>query len=207
MDRLLSTNTDSPVTNTVTTILNNDYVFAILVIIAFAYGQNAGPKLPKWLLDLFSHDIVRVLFLSLLLVVRFESRPTVAIIIALVFVYILQYIYVESTNEHFGDMINDAREKNKESLRKLKNKAAKSGIDLKTAAKKKGVDVQGNISKLQIDVNNNEIFKRLRADIKEQMTNVRLSDRELDELTLKQFQLLHHNTSPKETKLQFNSMH
>jgi hypothetical protein len=88
--------TGSSATNTVTTILNNDYVFSILVIIAFAYGQKASPKLPKWLVDFFSHDAVRVLFLFLLLMTRFETRPTVAIIIAAAFVFVLQYVYVDT---------------------------------------------------------------------------------------------------------------
>lgn len=82
--------------------LDNDYVFAILIIIAFAYGQKAGPKLPQWLIDFFSKDLVRVLFLSLLLVIRFESRPTVALIIAFAFVYIFQFVYIESFREGFS---------------------------------------------------------------------------------------------------------
>jgi len=104
-----SNSSDTLITNTVTNILNNGYVFAVLAIIAFSYGQRAGPKLPPWLMNFFQHDIVRVLFLSLLLVVRFESRPTIAIIIALVFVYIIQYIYVSSTNEQFIDMLEDIK--------------------------------------------------------------------------------------------------
>jgi hypothetical protein len=90
-------------TDDLTNFFNNDYVFAILIIIAFAYGQKAGPKLPQWLIDFFSKDIVRVLFLSLLLVVRFESRPTVALIIAFAFVYIFQYVYIESFRENFRE--------------------------------------------------------------------------------------------------------
>lgn len=143
MDIVPSTKTDRPIIDTVTKILNNDYVFAILVIIAFAYGQRAGPKLPKWLLDLFQHDIVRVLFLSLLLVVRFESRPTVAIIIAMVFVYILQYIYVESTNEHFGNLMDRtaqnsrAAKANAQKLKlMLKEKLEKGEVDMKNAKTK-----------------------------------------------------------------------
>jgi uncharacterized membrane protein (DUF485 family) len=101
-----TSNVYSPVQATFEDIIANDYVFAVLVILAFAYGQQAKPKLPKWLVTLFSYDIVRVMFLSLLLIVRFESRPTVAIIIAVAFVYILQYVYIEQTNEHFDNLIN-----------------------------------------------------------------------------------------------------
>ena len=84
----------SPVPDTVIKILNNDHIFAILAIIAFSYGQSARPKLPKWMMDIFFHDIARVLFLSLLLIVRFECRPTVAIIVAFALVYIIQYMYM-----------------------------------------------------------------------------------------------------------------
>lgn len=95
--------------STITDILNNDYVFAVLAIIAFAYAQNSAPKLPHWLIELFSKDIVRVLFLSLLLFVRFETRPTVALIIAIAFVYILQYIYIQEAHEQFQTLMNNKK--------------------------------------------------------------------------------------------------
>lgn len=108
MDKTVAPSGNAPITNTVTAILNNGYVFAVLAILAFSYGQRAGPKLPQWMVDFFSKDIMRVLFLSLLLFVRFETRPTVAIIIALVFVYILQYIYIEQANEQFMTDLNES---------------------------------------------------------------------------------------------------
>lgn len=108
LNRPLSSNeTNAPISDFTLKILNNDYVFAVLIIIAFAYGQRAGPKLPPWLIELFSRDAVRVLFLSLLLVIRFESRPTVAIIIAITFIYILQYIYIEKFQENFNSEMED----------------------------------------------------------------------------------------------------
>ena len=94
-----------PIMDTATNILNNDYVFAVLAIVAFAYGQRAGPKLPKHVVEFFRYDIVRVLFLSLLLFVRFDSRPTVAIVIAVIFVYILQYVQIQEAHEHFNKHI------------------------------------------------------------------------------------------------------
>ncbi|VBB18252.1 hypothetical protein YASMINEVIRUS_715 [Yasminevirus sp. GU-2018] len=127
-----SVKTDAPITDTVTKILNNDYVFALLAIAAFAYGQRAGPKLPQWLIDVFSKDIVRVLFLSLLLVIRFESRPTVALIIAVAFVYILQYIYIEQFQENFtsdvAKKLKKLKEKSKKELNELKDRS-KTGFD------------------------------------------------------------------------------
>ena len=94
---------------TVTNVLNNEYVFAIIAILAFAYGQRAALKPPNWLMNLFSNNIFRVFYLALLLIVRFESRPTIAIIMALVFVYVLQYIYVKETKEAFQDIVNSRK--------------------------------------------------------------------------------------------------
>jgi len=85
--------------------MSNDYVFAILAILAYGYGQLAKPALPNFMIRLFENDIFRVLFLSLLLFVRFETRPTVALIIALVFVYMLQFIYHKETKEAFDNMM------------------------------------------------------------------------------------------------------
>lgn len=102
-----SASAEYPIMDYATQIFNNEYIFAIIAILAFAYGQRAAPKLPKWLLNLFSKDIVRVLFLSLLLVLRFESRPTIAVIIALTFVFILQYIYVEEAKDAFAVVVDE----------------------------------------------------------------------------------------------------
>ncbi len=84
--------------------LNNDYVIAVLAILAFAYGQNAMVKLPQIMVDLFSNNLFRVLYLSLLLVVRFETRPTVALIIALVFIYMMQHIHAKECKEQFTSL-------------------------------------------------------------------------------------------------------
>lgn len=121
-------------TDDLTNFFNNDYVFAILIIIAFAYGQKAGPKLPQWLIDFFSKDVVRVLFLSLLLVVRFESRPTVALIIAFAFVYIFQYVYIESFRENFQEHYLSASGIQKSQIRN--QRTVKDGLDDDIEAKK-----------------------------------------------------------------------
>jgi hypothetical protein len=91
--------TDASIYNTAVNILNNDYVFVIIAILVFSFGQRVAPNPPDQLINLFSKDYIRVLFLSLLLVFRFENRPTIAIIIALFFVYILQHIYVKEVAE------------------------------------------------------------------------------------------------------------
>ena len=72
----------------ISNILNNDYILGLLFIIAFSYANLSTPKMPDWFYNFFSNDLMKVLFLSLLLFVRFDTRPTVAIIIAVIFVYI-----------------------------------------------------------------------------------------------------------------------
>jgi uncharacterized protein YqhQ len=84
--------------------LNNDYTIAVLAILAFAYGQHAMIQLPQFIVDLFSNTLFRVLYLSLLLIARFETRPTVALIIALVFIYMLQYIHIKECKETMANI-------------------------------------------------------------------------------------------------------
>jgi hypothetical protein len=109
------------ITTSSDSVLNNDYVFAIMAILAFAYGQRAGPNLPKWLVDLFSTNTARVAFLSLLLFVRFDSRPTVAIIIALTFVYILQYIYITETKQQYENIMTEREKRNRNKQIEMEN--------------------------------------------------------------------------------------
>lgn len=97
-------NTVDNITNTTISWANSDYVFAILAIIAFTYGRYAAPRLPNWLLRILSNDFFRVILLSLLLVLRFESRPTVALIVALAFVVIFDIVLREKTLQHFENM-------------------------------------------------------------------------------------------------------
>ena len=159
-----SVKTDAPITDTVTKILNNDYVFALLAIAAFAYGQRAGPKLPQWLIDVFSKDIVRVLFLSLLLVIRFESRPTVALIIAVMFVYILQYIYIEQFQENFT---SDIAKK----LKKLKEKSQKELNELKDKRKEGLGSVKEKLKKLS--EKNQKELNEIKDKSKERLDSVK----------------------------------
>lgn len=116
---------DAPIRRTATNILNNDYVFAVVAIMAFAYAQRAAPPLPDWLIQTFSINWVRVLFLSLLLVFRFETRPTVAIIIALTFVFILQRIHIQEAKEGFEIIQNAKRQMRKNMKRRQKKRKHK----------------------------------------------------------------------------------
>ena len=71
-------------------ILNSQNITLILGIFLALYGANAGLELPEFVANLFKDDIFRVLFLSLLLIFRFENAPHVAFIVALIFVITLQ---------------------------------------------------------------------------------------------------------------------
>jgi hypothetical protein len=75
-----------------TDFLNNDYVISVLMIIAFSYGNLSTPKLPEILNNFLNNNLVKIIFFSLLLFVRFDTRPTVAIIISLIFVMIFWYV-------------------------------------------------------------------------------------------------------------------
>lgn len=94
------------IANTTESWLRSDYAFAFLAIIAITYGRYAAPRLPDWLMRLMSNDFFRVILLSLLLVLNFESRPTVAIIVALAFVVIFDMVLHEKTLQHFENMEN-----------------------------------------------------------------------------------------------------
>jgi len=88
------------------TLINNDYFFAVVAILAFSYGHQAKLEVPVFMVRLFSNDIFRVFYLSLLLIIRFETRPTVAIIMGLVFIYMLKYIQDQETKEAFANIIH-----------------------------------------------------------------------------------------------------
>jgi hypothetical protein len=81
--------------------VNNQYVLAALTIFTIVYASQAQVNLPKWLVKLFKNDIFRVIYLSLLLMIPFETAPHVAIIIAIIFVVTLEFINRQEAKEDF----------------------------------------------------------------------------------------------------------
>jgi hypothetical protein len=82
-------------------LVNNNYVVAILAILVVSYGFTLSRiPLPGYLRNLFSNNIFRVLFLSLLLIHDFDKAPHVAIAIALIFVITLHYINKQEMKEN-----------------------------------------------------------------------------------------------------------
>ena len=84
-------------------LLDNDWVGAALALFIVLYALNLGRmNLPCYIKNLFKNTFFRILFLSLLLIYRFEKAPHVALVVALVFVLTLDYISVEETKENFA---------------------------------------------------------------------------------------------------------
>ena len=80
--------------------LDNDYVAAGIALFITLYALNMGRmKLPPIIKNLFSNNIFRVLFLSLLLIFNFDKAPHVAFGIALIFVLTLDYLDKEDMEE------------------------------------------------------------------------------------------------------------
>jgi|688.fasta_scaffold118865_3 hypothetical protein len=78
--------------NNLDTYLNTEYILVPLAILVTAYATLSAMSIPNWLRNLFQNDIFRVLFLSLLLIYRFDNAPHVALAIALIFVLSLHYL-------------------------------------------------------------------------------------------------------------------
>jgi hypothetical protein len=61
-------------------------------------------ELPTYVVNIFKNDIVKVLFLSLLLILHFKKSPTVSIVISLLFIGIMNKIMIKETEENFTRM-------------------------------------------------------------------------------------------------------
>jgi hypothetical protein len=72
-------------------ILNDKYISTALTIMVGLYAATLGPNLPPFVKDLFSNSIFKMIVLFLV-VVRANKNPTMAIIIAVAFVMILENI-------------------------------------------------------------------------------------------------------------------
>jgi hypothetical protein len=82
-------------------IIKNEYIIGTIVLFVIVYSSLAATELPKWLVSLFKNDIFKVLFLSLLLIVPFETAPQIALIIALSFVLLSHSVNIYEKDEHF----------------------------------------------------------------------------------------------------------
>ncbi len=83
-------------------VLNNKYVSTTITIGLGLYAALLGPNLPKFVKDLFSNTLFRILILFLV-VVRGNKDPQMAIMIAIAFVLTLDYIHVKDIKEKFAE--------------------------------------------------------------------------------------------------------
>jgi hypothetical protein len=81
-------------------VTNNKYVSTAITIGLGLYAALLGPNLPKFVKDLFTNTLFRILVLFLV-VVRGNKDPQMAIMIAVAFVLTLDYIYVRDAKETF----------------------------------------------------------------------------------------------------------
>lgn len=108
----------------------NDWIISIIILFVIIYALNIVKiEIPKYIKNLFGNTIFKILFLSLLLVYTFEKSPYIALIIALIFVIILDYLTIEETKENFAylESLKTQVAKNKskneyKNKRKIKNK-------------------------------------------------------------------------------------
>lgn len=81
-----------------TNFLDNNYVYVVLCILIALYAKKTQIKLPKPVIKLFSHTLFKISFLSAL-VIYFNHKPHVAIIVSIVFVLTFQHIANINTKE------------------------------------------------------------------------------------------------------------
>lgn len=81
-------------------ILDNQYLITGLYIATILYASTSRVKLPTLVRDLFKNDLFRVLFLSLLLIIRFDQRPSVALLVVLMFMHLSYQVNQEEVNEN-----------------------------------------------------------------------------------------------------------
>lgn len=85
-------------------VLNNEYVLIVLGILVTVYASMASVALPSSLKTLFKNDVFRVVFLSLLLMHRFDKSPHIALSVALVFVITMHYIAEDEKREAYENI-------------------------------------------------------------------------------------------------------
>jgi|AntRauTorckE6833_2_1112554.scaffolds.fasta_scaffold27287_1 hypothetical protein len=88
--------------NTVQNILDNEYVaFGIAFLVAIYGAGLTRMELPGYLRNLFTNNIFRVIFLSLLMIHNFDRTPHIAVAIALIFVLTLNQLSNQEAKENF----------------------------------------------------------------------------------------------------------
>jgi len=83
--------------------LDNEYVTILTALFIGLYGLAlARTQIPDYIRNLFSNNIFRVVWLSLLIILNFDKTPHIAIVVALVFVLTLHYINKMEAQENLA---------------------------------------------------------------------------------------------------------
>ncbi len=80
-------------------IVDNEYLFAVLLIFLVSYSVLFRPTLPNWVSELFKNDIFRVIFIAFIAMIPAKQSPHVAIILAIIFVTTLHFIQQDDVKE------------------------------------------------------------------------------------------------------------
>lgn len=81
--------------------LENPWVTGLLTTVLIVYGARINLPIPDFIRKLFKNDVFRVVFLMLLLVFKAEASPSLALLIALVFLVIMGAINNLEVRENF----------------------------------------------------------------------------------------------------------
>lgn len=86
--------------NTISSFFQNDIVNSVISLLLILYGSLAKPDLPDFVVKIFENSFFRVLVLSLV-VYKGNNDPTLALMIAVVFVVMMNFVTVKKIKEKF----------------------------------------------------------------------------------------------------------
>ena len=77
------------------TIFDDEYIVICIVLIVILYASIEKSSMPPFMINIFKNDIFRIIFLFSLLMINFDKSPYLAIIIAILFITIMDSIDTE----------------------------------------------------------------------------------------------------------------
>jgi len=81
----------------------NDFINIAVLLFIMVYAAGLGRmKLPKYIEDLFNNPLFKVFFLFLIVGYNINKAPHVALIIAIAFVFTLEYVNHNMIRENFA---------------------------------------------------------------------------------------------------------
>jgi hypothetical protein len=134
----------------ISTVLNNDYVTAVLTILTIVYASMAAPNLPSWFVKLFRSNLFKILYLTLLLMIPIKQSPHVAIIVAIFFVATLNFI---NKNDNIKKLFVVSEYKNY-----INHKTASYNNQSNEANESNEVNELGEVAELDEIVENNDQY-------------------------------------------------